>query len=264
MSLNQASKPEGYGSVPESRVVAPSSWVAGVSGRFVLSQERRRTATDLGISVAFAKQGMTGAGSGPASESADDVKIDVTFRPPTFAEGGYGWKPYVRGLYDTEFTPTEDPKTHVRNPRQMAVRATGGLLRMPTPTWRRVEIGLAVENDLGQPNLQYGVQGALEFERRFGGRSGNIAVGELSYRLRNDLTYFLPSAGDKPNNLALRYNMVHELTVPLVDELSLAIAADFFMYQGKVATNRTPGTSMLLRVGPTYDRLWKPRYQPFL
>ena len=40
-------------------------------------------------------------------------------------------QPFARGLFDTEFTPTEDPKTHVRNPRQMAVRATGGLLRMP-------------------------------------------------------------------------------------------------------------------------------------
>jgi hypothetical protein len=143
-------------------------------------------------------------------------------------------------------------------------RDGGPLLRMPTLRRRRVEIGLAVENDLGQSNLQYGVQGAVEFERWFGGRAPSMTVGELSYRLRNDLACFVPSAGDKPNNLALRYNMVHELTVPLMDELSLAIAADFFRYQGKVATNRTPGTSMPLRVGLTYDRFRKPRYQPVL
>ena len=31
---------------------------------------------------------------------------------------------------------------------------------------------------------------------------------------------------------------------------------------GRYAT-RTPGMNMQLRVGLTYDRLWKPRYQPF-
>jgi hypothetical protein len=59
-------------------------------------------------------------------------------------------------------------------------------------------------------------------------------------------------------------NMVHELVLPLVDELSLSMAADFFFFQGKVSATRTPGMSMLLRLGLTYDRLWKPRYQPFL
>lgn len=81
--------------------------------------------------------------------------------------------------------------------------------------------------------------------------------------MRNDFTYFRPSPGDTPRNLARRYNMVHEISVPLVDELSLSVAADLFFFQGKVSTNRTPGASMMLRVGLTYDRLWKPRYQPF-
>lgn len=58
--------------------------------------------------------------------------------------------------------------------------------------------------------------------------------------------------------------MIHEIIVPLVDELSLSAAADLFFFQGKVAATRTPGVSMLLRVGLTYDRLWKPHYQPFL
>ena len=62
--------------------------------------------------------------------------------------------------------------------------------------------------------------------------------------------------------LALRYNMVHELLLPLVDELALSVAADFFFYQGKVEATQRPGMSILLRVGLTYDRFWKPRYQP--
>jgi hypothetical protein len=86
--------------------------------------------------------------------------------------------------------------------------------------------------------------------------------GVVVYHLRNDATYFLPSGRDTESDLALRYNMVHEVVIPLVDELSLSMAADFFFFKGKVDATRTPGASMLLRVGLTYDRLWKPRYQP--
>jgi hypothetical protein len=82
--------------------------------------------------------------------------------------------------------------------------------------------------------------------------------------MRNEATYFLPAHLDGPSTLALRYNMVHELLIPLMDELSLSVAADMFVFQGKVAATRHPATSTLLRVGITYDRRWKPRYQPFL
>jgi hypothetical protein len=85
----------------------------------------------------------------------------------------------------------------------------------------------------------------------------------VTYAWRNDLTWFLPTGHDTESDLALRYNMVHELLIPLVDELSLSVAADFFFFQGKVPATSGLGTSMLLRVGLTYDRLWKPRFQPF-
>ena len=136
-------------------------------------------------------------------------------------------------------------------------------MRLPSMVWRRVEFALAVENDLSRANLQYGVQSTVDMEKRFGGAQP-FGSGQLTYRMYNDFTYFLPSRSDAPSNLALRYNMVHELTVPLVDELSLSVAADLFFFQGKVAATRAPGASMQLRVGLTYDRLWKPRYQPFL
>ena len=84
----------------------------------------------------------------------------------------------------------------------------------------------------------------------------------MSYRLRNNVTYFLPSGGDTESNLALRYNMVHEVLIPLVDELALSVAADLFFFQGKVDATRQPGASMLLRSGLSYDRLWTPRSQP--
>ena len=122
--------------------------------------------------------------------------------------------------------------------------------------WRNLELGAAIENDFSRPNVQFGLRGGAEFVQTIG------PLGTVSYRIRNDATDLFPSGRDNETNLALRYNMVHELVIPLVDELSLSVAADLFFFQGKVDATREPGASMLLRIGLTYDRLWKPRYQP--
>lgn len=261
-SLNQVNGNGGYGSVPESRLIAPNAWVAGVSGRFVISHDRQRSATDFGVGIAYTQQRITGSGPVRITESSDDIKIDLTFRPSLRAVSAGRPRPFVRALFDSEFSPTKDFVTQLTNPQQFALRGVAGFLFLPTPVWRRAELGLAVENDFSRPNLQYGVQARVDAERRLLG-SGRARISQVTYRVRNDLTYFLPAGRDTDANLALRYNMIHELLVPLVDELSLSVAADFLFFQGKVASTRTPGMSSQLRVGITYDRLWKPRYQPF-
>jgi len=85
----------------------------------------------------------------------------------------------------------------------------------------------------------------------------------LTYRMNNDFTYFFPAPLDTEANLSLRYNMVNDLLIPLVDELSLTVTADLLFFRGKVEQTSKPGLSTQLRVGITYDRLWKPKYQPF-
>ena len=254
-SLNRVSGNEGYVGVPESRIIARDAWVAGVSGRFVLTRSRRVQSTDLGLGFAFAQQRVTG-GSAGVIETADDIKLDWTLRPSFDAASARRVHPFVRGAFDTEFSPTIDRTTGDRNPRQLSLRAVGGVMRAPTPRWRRADLGFVIENDFGRPNPQAGLQSRFDLERPL--RSG------VTYRLRNDLTYFLPTGNDTPADLALRYLMVHDLQVPLADELSLSVSADFFFFQGKVPATRALGLSSQLRVGLTYDRLWKPRYQPFL
>ena len=196
-----------------------------------------------------------------AAKSRSKKSSRLTFRPSLRAGAGRP-RPFVRGLFDSEFSPTKDLVTGASNPQQLALRGVAGFLLLPTLARRRAELGLAVENDLGRPNLQYGMQARLDVERRLTG-SARARISQVTYRVRNDLTYFLPTSQDTDANLALRYNMIHELIVPLVDELSLSIAADMLFFQGKVAATQTPGMSTQLRLGLTYDRLWKPRYQPF-
>ena len=263
LASNSVSTREGYGNVPESRIVGDNAWVAGASGRFVLSQDRPRTATDIGLGLAFAEQHLTSGGSDRVVETADDIKLDVTLRPSS-AIRERRIQPFMRVLFDSEFSPTRNTITGITNPRQLSLRTIGGLLMMPTERWQRAEFAAVVENDYGRPNPQFGLQARADYERQIGRGVGRRDFGRVLYRQVNDLTYFFRAPLDTDANLALRYNMIHEVLVPLVDELSLAVTADLFFFQGKVGSTRMPGMASQLRVGVTYDRLWKPRYQPFL
>lgn len=262
LSMNQVGGNERYGGVGESRISAANAWVIGSSGRLVVTQTRPHSATDYGLGLAYARQAVRIGGVEDVRETADDIRFDITLRP-TGRRDGVRLLPFARGEFDSEFTPTEDPSTGLTNPRELAARAIGGLLVPPSPTWRRMEFALAVENDFGSRNLQYGVQSRTEYFRSVG-RSARGLAAPAAYRFRNDLTYYFPSASDDATRLGLRYNMVHELLVPIVDELALAITADFFFFRGKVPATSALGSNAQLRLGLTYERLWKPRYQPFI
>lgn len=257
-SFNNVVGNKGYESVPESRVVSPNALVAGISGRFLLSKERRLSATDLGFGFAYALQRLNEGLNKNFQESADDIKIDLTFRPSSAFNKST--EPFVRSLFDSEFSPTRNSAEETVNPRQLSLRIVGGFRFKPGPNWPAADFGVLVENDFGRPNPQLGIQSRSEYLRQL----SSSKRGSMTYRLRNDLTYFFPAPQDTKANLSLRYSMVHELLVPLVDELSLSIASDFFFFRGKVKDMRNLGVGSQLRVGITYDRLWKPRYQPFL
>jgi NAD(P)-dependent dehydrogenase (short-subunit alcohol dehydrogenase family) len=257
LSLNQNYNSGGYGAVPESRVASSDSWVVGLSGRMQFSHEARAFATELGFAVAYARQSQTlPSGDKRTNESADNFEIDLTVRPRGARITGSHLRPFLRGVFDSEFSATTDPVTGEKNPHQRALRGVSGVLLLPQQHWRRLEAGAVLQTDIGQPGVEYGVQVRSDFHRPIG------PAGRLVYRWRNDATYLFPSSRDTASDLALRYHMINELLFPLVDELSISLAADLFLYQGKVEATRRPGMSLLLRIGLTYDRLWKPRYQP--
>jgi len=261
--VNNVAGNEGYGTVPESRIRSKDAWVIALGGRLVLSREMPTAVTDYGLTIAYGRQTVTADGSSDVSETADDIRLDATYRPTLAGAGWMGrFFPFARGEIDTEFSPTENRVTKAKNPRQQAVRGLGGVLMPASARWPRREASLAIENDFGQPNVQVGVQSRVEYVRPVG-KAPPPGSAPMTYRLRNDLTYLLPAARDNATQLALRYNQIHDLIVPLANELSLSVTADLFVFQGKVKATRGIGTNSQLRVGLTYDRLWKPRYQPF-
>lgn len=252
-SLVQGFGNENYGQVPESRVAVERNSLIGASGRFRLIQDRQSFTTEYGASVAYSKQSTSLiSGMRRSIELSDDLRFDVTVRSRLGAGRKAGI--FARAGYDTEFTPTIDPATGRRNARQSTLAGVLGLMRAGSPHLRALEVGGTAETDLARHTFVAGVSARAEFQA---GRPG-----ALNYRLRNDVAWFPYTGEPDPSVLSLRYNMVHEVLFPLFDELSLSVAADGFLFRGVMPDNRRPGFSMMLRVGLTYDRLWKPRYQP--
>lgn len=253
-SMVQGFQNDAYGQVPESRATAQKSGLFGASGRFRLVQDRQSFITEYGTTVAYSRQTTTSiAGRRTTQELTDDLAVDVTLRPK-IGDGASRFGPFTRAIFDTEFSPTVNPQTLRPNPRQAALSGVIGLMKAPGPKWRVLEMSGVVETDVSRHTLLAGVQARVEFQAGRGGR--------LNYRLRNDLTWFAYTGDADESVLSLRYNMVHEVLFPLFDELSLSVAADGFLFQGATPSTHKPGLSLMLRVGLTYDRLWKPRFQP--
>jgi len=253
-SFTQGFQNQGYGEVPESRATAQRSGLFGAGGRFRLMQDRQGFTTEYGATLAYSRQITTSiAGVRTTQELTDDLVFDITLRPK-IGDGASKYGPFTRATFDTEFTPTINPQTASPNPRQAALSGAVGLMKAPAPKWRVLEMSGVVQTDLSRHTFLAGVQARVEFQA---GRSGH-----LNYRLRNDVTWF-PYTGDADASvLSLRYNMIHEVLFPLFDELSLSVAADGLLFQGATPATSKPGLSLMVRVGLTYDRLWKPRFQP--
>jgi hypothetical protein len=85
----------------------------------------------------------------------------------------------------------------------------------------------------------------------------------VTYVHDSQLLYLFTADHEESTGLGLRYRMLHELLIPLAAELSLSIGVDVLVFRGKARSIQPLGWSTLFRAGITYDRLWKPRYQPF-
>lgn len=258
-SFNRSVNADRFGAVPESRVVAPNSQVIGINGRFVLSHDRQRLGLDAGVNAAFSRTSLTSNRTGRTSvaETADDFKVDFTLRQKRRADAAWQPQPFLRAIFDSEFTQTTNPFTGALNRRQDLMRMMGGVSLAPLQRWTTLEAGLTLEKDIAYDSVEVGVEASAGFRRPM------ARLGQVTYRWDNTFTYFLPTRSDDASDLGMTYRTIHELLIPLVDELSLSVAGDVYVFRGKIAITNKVGVSTLVRIGLTYDRLWKPRYQPF-
>ena len=257
-SFNRTYKGDGYGSIPESRINASNSFVIGINGGMILTQDGANSAWDASLSFGFAKQSAEiSNGITQVTENMDDFIFSITYRNKG-KNRDRKLEPFLRAEYDTEFTPTINPNTLENNPRQKILRGLTGFTKRRTLNWPILEIGITVENDFANKFYQYGIQG------RSLGRFPLDKRWRAVYSITNNFNYYFPKSNDSERELSFKLNSIHELLVPLFGDLSISAAADFFFFRGKLNINNDPGMSMLFRVGISYNRLWKPKFQPLM
>jgi len=257
-SLNRVYKGDGYESVPESRISANNSFVLGTSGGFMLSHDALKSALDWTVNFGYARiSTIQEDGAQEITENMDDLLLSMSYRYKGLKKLK-AFQPFLRGEYDTEFSRTLNKETNTLNPRQSILRGIMGITRESSKTWRVLEAGLNWEFDFATGHAQYGVQ------LRSVGRFPLDNQWRVVYSLTNSFDYYFPTKDDTDRELSIRYNMINELFIPLFGEVSLSVSADFFVFKGKLPTNNDLGMSMLFRLGVTYNRIWKPRFQRFL
>ncbi len=253
-SLNRTYKGKGYEAIPESRVISGNSFVIGAEGGISAILDMEKSELGFGMRLAFAQQSLAlGNGEYQKTENADDINFNITYR--LRGRKRESFHPYTRIEYDSEFTPTINRSTGLENAKQKILRNVLGLSKGFTQKWPVLELGVTAENDFSNSNYQYGLQG------RSIGRFPLDKNWNVIYSLTNNFNYYLPNKNDSARDLNFKYNMVHEVLIPLFGDISLSVAADLFFFRGKTEINKEPGMSMLMKVGLSYNRLWKPRFQ---
>lgn len=255
---------QSYTDVRETRVTSPTSFTFGGISQFGfaldnqdLGWDNRILAKYEGLSVM--DQALSAAAKERFSENQDDLVFssELQLRVLEFPLGDsrISLVPFVEGLYDTEFTPTLNPDTQLKNPLQSELRGVLGLSIPSGPRLKTFKTGLALRRDLNVPN---NLEGGFDF--KFVHEQPINA--NLKWQNDLDLRYFLPTPNDNASSLGLIAQWVSSLDVSLTQNLSLRFYADSYLFQGKLASGNELGASIILGIGLGYDRVWKPWFEP--
>ncbi len=255
---------QSYAEVRETRVTSPSSFTFGGISQlgFALDNQglgwdNRLLAKYEGLSVI--DQALAADAKERFSENQDDLVFSTELQLRLFefplGETRISLVPFLEGLYDTEFTATLNPETKLNNPLQSELRGVLGLSIPSGPRLKTFKTGLALRRDLNVPNnLEAGFDLKFVHEQPI----------NTSLKWKNDLDfrYFFPTPNDNASSLGLIAQWVSSLDVSLTQNLSLRFYADSYLFQGKLASNREVGASVILGVGLGYERFWKPWFEP--
>jgi hypothetical protein len=258
-SVNRVQTTNAYGSVSESRVNSPNSFVLGVAGRWEVGYDRSGYRLAFGTSADYRRLSQDSPRRGKfQTTTADDLRVDFSAtskRPP----GARTWRPAALGRveYDSQFGRTENPVTRELNPKEKLLRGYFGIAAPPQARWTILEFTGIVERDIHYQQTDWGIGGRAAYRRAFGFDR------RLSFVHDSQLLYLFTANQKESSGLGLRYRMLDELLIPLAAELSLSVGMDILLFRGKARSIQPLGWSTIFRVGLTYDRLWKPRHQPF-
>jgi hypothetical protein len=250
---------QSYTAVRETRVSSPDNLTYGGRSKLSLIFDNEPLTLTQSVQARYESLSLRDEKTSQTkiTESQDDLLISSEMQLHLFEFPAFGKDiqliPYLEGLYDTEFTPTLQPDGKA-NPRQSELSGVAGLTIPGGPILKAFKTGLAVRRDFNVPdNLELGINLKLDHDYPL---SSN-----LRWNNSLDLRYYLPGPRDNESSLGLITQWVSAVKLSLTDHLALRFFADAYLFQGKLPATSQLGASVILGVGLSYDRLWKPAYE---
>ena len=251
-----------FAQVRNARVTTPSSQALGGRGKLAVLLDSRDLALENRVRAVYKRTTLTKDGAAAAQkgevitqETEDEVVLtsELRLKRYGFPLAGQPLTPFWSWNYTTEFKP--DEADGVAKPRRQELAAIWGLLTEPGGDWKPLRAGVAIKNDLANPAmLEPGFYAA-------GGWEYTVAPW-YPVKLRAGLEAFqyLPTATDTADRLGLAATLTGGVAFPLWERVTLNVAADWFLFRGKVPATERLGASLDLRVGVGYALAWKPLY----
>ena len=254
---------DAYAEVRETRVISPSSFTFGGRTDFAVNWDNLQFGFRNGLNAKYEglsvlEEAVDDTAQERFTENQDDLVFSSELQMRLFEFdllSNLPLTPFLEGIYDTEFTPTLNKETQLLNPRQSELRGVFGLSIPAGPQLKTFKSGLAVRRDFNVPN---------NFETGFDIKMIHELPVTSRIRWQNDLDfrYFFPTPNDNASSLGLIAQWVSAVKFSLTDNLALRLFADSYLFQGKLPETSDFGASVILGVGLSYERLWKPAYEP--
>jgi hypothetical protein len=245
-----------YDQVRNTRVTSPNSFALGGKGRLSGLYESRDWAWENRAKAVYKRTTLRNRDGSEVSQDAEDEvvltsELRLKFLKPTFLTA---WTPtpFVNTNYTTEFVP--DTANGVQKPRRQELNGIAGLVLYPGLGFKEARGGIVIKNDLARPGyLEPGLQAAAGFEHKLDPLPATLKAGL-------DAVHYLPTATDGLDRLGWQADFNAGITVPLWERFTLNLAADYFVYRGKLEATSNWGSSLDFKVGLGYSLAFKPFY----
>jgi 2',3'-cyclic-nucleotide 2'-phosphodiesterase (5'-nucleotidase family) len=220
-----------YADLPETMATSPSSFTLAYMADLALERNTQHTMWDLRSRMAFTQLKTEDDEQEPADDWQTSTSVSL---PGMEIPGPLPSMPYLETLYDTEFTPVEDEEGQ-QLPKQKDLSLTAGVSVIPTPSLRRLRIGVFVLRDLSPEtsSTESGLRADAEIKK-------SLAPG-VTWTTWTDTYLFanVPDAGSDD----LRFKLTTETRVQstLARWLAAGVYARSFLFAGQVPQTRAVG-----------------------
>jgi hypothetical protein len=231
---------DAFASVPETLATSPSSLTIGSAADASLEYSTAKVIWDLRYRAAYTRLSTA---DDAGQETADDWRLSTSTAVPRLAFPGstpIRAMPYGELAFDSEFTPSlaEDGS---KNLRQADLSLVAGLAATKWRSLKALRIGVLVNRDLARlqdKTWEYGARLDFGTTKIFGPSAKLTTYGAIDV--------YGNTADDDASDLRFKALGEVRLALPLARYLDLAIYAQGFALQGRVADNDDLGAAWTL------------------